>query len=156
MTEKALASLQVQFVAPLVVDHRRSPPPFLSHFRQQHIISGVNRATRRCHRPLQAALGKQRDADVWRAPHFTSEAVDIPPFGGREEQLCRRKHSEPSRGRSNDCLNICQSSSNELKPDGTSLPPLVCLPHHLQLQLLCYIPANFSPACKMQLYFQHC
>lgn len=57
-----------RFAAPLVVDHRRSPPPFLFLFHQ-HIILGVNRPT--------LCSSSQTDAD---AALFTSEMADVPPF----------------------------------------------------------------------------
>lgn len=111
-----------------------SSPPL--HFHQ-HFISGVNRPTRRCHRPPQ--------------PLFTSETADIPPFRAAEEQPCWGAFgAEPREVKR--LSNICQSSSNELKPDGTSLPPLVRLPRHLQL--LCYVAANLSSACRMHLNLQ--
>lgn len=88
-------------------------------------------------------------------PHFTSETADSPAFRAeRSGFVGKALGAEPWEVKW--LSNICHSSSNEPKPDGTSLPPLVCLPHHLQLQLLCYIPANFSTASERHLYLQGC
>lgn len=128
---------------PLVVDHRWSPPPFL--FRLVHpIISGVNTVR---------LLSARRQTQMWRVSRQKRQTLRRSGQRGAA-LLGKALRAEP--GEVKWLSNICQSSSNEPKPDGTSLPPLVCLPHHLQLQLLCYIPANVSTACETRLYLQSC
>ncbi len=67
------------FAAPSVVDHRRSPPPFLFLFHQ-HIISGVNRPT---------LCSSSQLTDGRRCGAFHVRNGGHPTVQGREERLCR-------------------------------------------------------------------
>lgn len=72
--EEGLASLQV--AAPLLVDQRRSPPPFLI-LLHQHTFSGVNRPT-----------GRRSSSWLTRRSTFHVRNGGHPSVRGREERLC--------------------------------------------------------------------